>query len=290
MRIAIILLSALTIILACKLISMRFSLSELTRELDEKLTNETNTLISLSAGDKKMRRFASEINSQLCLLRDERRKFSNGDKKIKEAVINISHDLRTPLTAIKGYLELLEGLPMPNDAERYLKIIKERTDYMQNLTQELFKYSVIMAENEELTPEKVCLNKILENSLTNFYGTFVQKGIEPEIKIPQKEVFAVLDEASIARIFENILNNAAKYSDGDLFVELDTDQKVTFKNKANKLDPVKTQKLFERFYTINNAENSTGLGLSISKELTEKNGGTINAEYIDGTLILTIQF
>lgn len=290
MRIAIILLSAITIILACKLISMRFSLSELTRELDEKLTNETNTLISLSAGDKKMRRFAYEINSQLCLLRDERRKFSNGDKKIKEAVINISHDLRTPLTAIKGYLELLEGLPMPNDAERYLKIIKERTDYMQNLTQELFKYSVIMAENEELTPEKVCLNKILENSLTNFYGTFVQKGIEPEIKIPQKEVFAVLDEASIARIFENILNNAAKYSDGDLFVELDTDQKVTFKNKANKLDPVKTQKLFERFYTINNAENSTGLGLSISKELTEKNGGTINAEYIDGTLILTIQF
>ena len=73
-------------------------------------------------------------------------------------------------------------------------------------------------------------------------------------------------------------------------MELDTDQKVTFKNKANKLDPVKTQKLFERFYTINNAENSTGLGLSISKELTEKNGGTINAEYIDGTLILTIQF
>lgn len=283
-------LAVVVFALAIRLVLIRRSLGEITEELDEKLKTDTNTPICISSGDRAVRNFASKINSELSELRKERLRLQNGDAELKRAITDISHDLRTPLTAICGYIELLEREEQTENSERYLLIIRERANSMKNLTEELFRYSLVTSAEDNLKAEKVSLNDALEQSLAAFYGVLSQKGIKPEIKIPKEPVERVLDKAAVGRIFENILSNAAKYSDGDLTVELSADGTVTFSNTAEKLDRIETERLFDRFYTVENAGGSTGLGLSIAKLFTEKTGGKIAAEYKNKKLFVHVKF
>ena len=272
------------------LLILRSSIREVAEELEEKLRTDTNTLISISTGDSSVQLLASRINAQLQALRKERLKLQTGNDELTTAVTNISHDLRTPLTAICGYLDLLEQEPQSEKSGRYLAVIRERTDAMRSLTEELFRYSVITATADELDMQAVRLNDILEQSLAGFYGALSARGITPEIRMPEAAVIRELDAAALRRIFDNILSNAVKYSDGDLAVSLLPDGTVTFSNSAPSLSRVQAERLFDRFYTVETARNSTGLGLSIAKLLTEKMGGTITAEYESGHLQICSAF
>ena len=272
------------------LLVLRHSLREAAEELDEKLRTDTNTLISISSGDQAMQSLVTHINWQLQALRRERLRLHSGNAELTAAVTNVSHDLRTPLTAICGYLDLLEQEPQTEAAARYLAVIRERTDAMRALTEELFRYSVLTATADELHTEPVCLNDVLEQSLAGFYGALSARGITPKIRIPEAAVIRKLDAAALRRIFDNILSNAVKYSDGDLTIHLRPDGSVTFSNRASSLSRVQAERLFDRFYTVETARNSTGLGLSIAKLLTEKMGGTITAEYESGHLQICIAF
>lgn len=272
------------------LLILRSSIREVAEELEEKLRTDTNTLISISTGDSSVQLLASRINAQLQALRKERLKLQTGNDELTTAVTNISHDLRTPLTAICGYLDLLEQEPQSEKSGRYLAVIRERTDAMRSLTEELFRYSVITATADELDMQAVRLNDILEQSLAGFYGALSARGITPEIRMPEVAVIRELDAAALRRIFDNILSNAVKYSDGDLTIRLRPDGSVTFSNRASSLSRVQAERLFDRFYTVETARNSTGLGLSIAKLLTEKMGGTITAEYESGHLQICIAF
>lgn len=272
------------------LLILRSSIREVAEELEEKLRTDTNTLISISVGSGSVQLLASRINAQLQALRKERLKLQTGNDELTTAVTNISHDLRTPLTAICGYLDLLEQEPQSEKSGRYLAVIRERTDSMRSLTEELFRYSVITATADELDMQAVRLNDILEQSLAGFYGALSARGITPEIRMPEAAVIRELDAAALRRIFDNILSNTVKYSDGDLAVSLLPNGAVTFSNSAPSLSRVQAERLFDRFYTVETARNSTGLGLSIAKLLTEKMGGTITAEYESGHLQICIAF
>ena len=272
------------------LLVLRHSLREAAEELDEKLRTDTNTLISISSGDRAMQSLVTHINRQLQALRRERLRLQTGTDALTVAVTNVSHDLRTPLTAICGYLDLLEQEPQTEAAARYLAVIRERTDAMRALTEELFRYSVLTATADELHTEPVCLNDVLEQSLAGFYGALSARGITPSVQLPEEKVIRPLDAAALRRVFDNILSNAAKYSDGDLAVVLAPDGKVTFSNRASALSRVEAARLFDRFYTVDSARGSTGLGLSIAKLLTEKLHGTISADYENETLRICIAF
>lgn len=272
------------------LLVLRHSLREAAEELDEKLRTDTNTLISISSGDRAMQSLVTHINRQLQALRRERLRLHSGNAELTAAVTNVSHDLRTPLTALCGYLDLLEQEPQTEAAARYLAVIRERTDAMRALTEELFRYSVLTATADELHTEPVCLNDVLEQSLAGFYGALSARGITPSVQLPEEKVIRPLDAAALRRVFDNILSNAAKYSDGDLAVVLAPDGKVTFSNRASALSRVEAARLFDRFYTVDSARGSTGLGLSIAKLLTEKLHGTISADYENETLRICIAF
>lgn len=274
--------------LLLRLLSLRASLGEIARELNDKLN--TDTLISISSGDRAMRALAAEINRQLRSLRKERLELQHGDTELKNAVANISHDLRTPLTAICGYLDLLEQERQTEKSEQYLAVIRERTDTMRELTEELFRYSVIVGTADELNCEQTCLNDILEQSLAGSYAMLSEHGIVPDIEISAQPVMRQLDKQALRRIFDNILINAAKYSDGDLKIGLSPDGTVSFENSAKDLDAVQTAHLFDRFFTVNTARGGTGLGLSIAKLLTEKMGGSIAAQYRKGKLSICVLF
>lgn len=272
------------------LLVLRHSLCEAAEELDEKLRTDTNTLISISSGDRAMQSLVTHINRQLQALRRERLRLHSGNAELTAAFTNISHDLRTPRTVLCGYLDLLEQEPQTEAAARYLAVLRERTDAMRALTEELFRYSVLTATADELHKEPVCLNDVLEQSLAGFYGTPSARGITPSVQLPEEKVIRPLDATALRRVFDNILSNAAKYSDGDLAVALAPDGKVTFSNRASALSRVEAARLFDRFYTVDSARGSTGLGLSIAKLLTEKLHGTISADYENETLRICIAF
>ncbi len=278
------------LILGARLLVLRCSIREVAEGLEEKLRTDTNTLLGISSGDRALRALADRINAQLRALRRQLLRGQTRDAELKPAVTNIPPHLPPPLTARGGYLDLLEPEPHTERSRQYLSVIRERTDTMRAMTEELFRYSVIASTAEELTLGPVCLNDILEESLAGLYGLFSARGIQPEITLPEEKVTRRLDAAALRRVFDNILNNAAKYSDGDLEITLRPDGTLTFVNSADKLDRVQAQRLFDRFFTVETAEHSTGLGLSIARLLTEKMGGNIAAEYEEGKLRIRVVF
>ena len=276
-------------VLCAKIYLLRKSAREISEAFKDRLTADTNILIDISSRDPYMRKLAAEINTQLRLLRKERHRYQQGDLELKEAVTNISHDLRTPLTAINGYLDLLEHEEKSETVQRYLLQIQNRTEVLKNLTEELFRYSVVTS-SQELKPENMDVVRALEESLLSFYAVMQEKGIQPEIDLPQEPVYRELDAGAVSRIFSNIISNARKYSDGDLSVAMGADGCITFTNTAPNLNAVAVGRLFDRFYTVEASRNSTGLGLSIAKVLIERMGGSISAQFQDGKLNITIQF
>ena len=277
------------IILAIKIRMMQKSMDEICSCLSEHLSSDTNQLITVSSSDKHVRHLASEIAKQLTELRRQRRQYINGDRELKEAVTNISHDLRTPLTAICGYLELLEAEEMTDNTRRYVEQISNRTEALKALTEELFRYSVISSVSD-LNYEKVNIGRVLEDTLISFYGAFEQKKISPNISLPDGVIIRSLDKSALSRIFGNIISNAVKYSDGDFTVIMTNTGEITFSNTASELSSVDVGKLFDRFYTVDSARKSTGLGLSIAKLLTERMGGCIAADYKGNMLSITLSF
>ena len=280
-----------TVILALlgKIYLMHKAALEIGEAFETKLAADTNTLIDISSRDPYLCQLASSINTQLRILRKQRHKYQNGDRELTEAVTNISHDLRTPLTAICGYLDLLEKEPLSENAARYLSLISNRTEAMKQLTEELFRYSVILS-TQELEMETVCLNSVLEETIAAFYAALTARGLRPQIHMSGKRVEKQLNREALNRVFGNLLNNALKYSDGDLEITLYDNGEITFANAASGLNEIQVGKLFDRFFTVEAARNSNGLGLAISKTLVEQMGGTIAADYCQGRLTIRIQF
>lgn len=282
-------LALAVLLLAAKVALLRKSAREIETAFADRLTTDTNTLIDITSRDRAMRSLANAVNVQLRQLRRERQRFQQGDQELKDAVTNISHDLRTPLTAICGYLDLLEQEEKSPAVARYLGMIENRTEAMRQLTEELFRYSVLLSAPDD-SREDLALNRVLEESIASFYGALRGRGITPALAIPEAPVQRTLNRSALMRIFGNILSNAIKYSDGDLAVTMDACGTIVFSNAAAALSPVQAGRLFDRFYTVETARDSTGLGLSIAKLLTERMGGRILADYAEGRLSVTVQF
>ena len=276
-------------VLFAKVYFLHKSAQEIRDAFCDRLAVDTNTLIDISTRDPYMRKLASDINVQLRLLRQQRHKYLTGDRELKEAVTNISHDLRTPLTAICGYLDLLDKEDKSENTSRYLSLIGNRVEAMKQLTEELFRYSVILS-TEEMTMESVHVNGVLEESIAAFYGALTSRGIQPQIHMSGKRIEKQLNRDALARVFSNILNNALKYSDGDLEISLHDKGEIVFSNTASGLNEVQVGKLFDRFFTVEAARNSNGLGLAISKTLVEQMGGRIAAYYQENHLSIHIKF
>ncbi len=275
-------------VLAVKIYLIKKDIASIDAEFYEILNGDTNGLITIDGRDKSVRRLAANLNLRLKELRSLRLKYEHGDLELKNAVANVSHDLRTPLTAIIGYLELLEKEKMSADAKRYTRIIVNRIETLKQLAEELFRYSVVTSPDYDSPKERLCVNAVLEECIAAHYSSLVKAGITPQIIMPEIPVYRVVNRVALTRIFSNLLGNAIKYSDGDLSITLTKECEISFSNTATKLTEVQVHRLFDRFYTVENARESTGLGLSISRVLAEKSGGEISAEYADEILTVTV--
>lgn len=299
---------------------LKRALEEICGDFAAGIAEDTNTLIRVSCRDKSVCRLAASLNRQLVILQEQRHRYERGDAELREALTNLSHDLRTPLTALGGYLELLkrqlgmageaakqnrkEGGAAPEETspcvcltpqeacltEQYLACMEERMGAMKQLTEELLHCFVASGEGLLAEAEEISLNAVLEESLAGFYGAFTKRGIVPEIHVCSEPVKRRLNRRALSRIFDNILNNALKYSDGDLQVSLSVDGEICFSNRASAMTPVQAGRLFDRFFTVESGQDSMGLGLSIARLLTEQCKGRIGAVYQEGRLVVSLRF
>ena len=275
--------------LLLKIFYMRKAIGEIKRGFSEKLYTDTNTPIMLSSHDKLVSSLANDINVELKELKKQKHRYIQGDKELKNAITNISHDLRTPLTTICGYLSLLDKEEKSEHIARQLSIIKNRTFALKQLVEELFRYTTIISDTENSIYTETVINNVLEDCISSYYAIFKEKGITPNINLCEQKIVRSVDKTALLRIFNNIIDNAIKYSEGDLTISLFENGKIVFSNHTSDLNEIQIGKLFDRFYTVNTARKSTGLGLSIAKALIEKMDGNISADYSNNVLSIIIK-
>lgn len=206
------------IVLQIKVYLLRKSAKEIRKDFQKLLKTNTNTIIQISSRDREMCALASAINLQLETFYEKRRCYEQGNLELKEAVTNISHDLRTPLTAIYGYLNLLKKEECPEHIKRYLDAIENRAQALKQLTEELFRYTIVISEAEEMTLQVLPLNGILESSISAYYSVLKQNHIVPEISISDQQITGRVNENALSRVLGNILSNAVKYRQNDYLI------------------------------------------------------------------------
>lgn len=270
------------IILILKLFFIKKSIKEIRSNLSRILKSDTNNLITIDTNNTETSELANTLNIELKNLRRERLQYENGNQELKRSITNISHDIRTPLTAISGYIDLIKQNEDKEKQEEYIRIIERKTNDLINLTEQLFDFSKTVDIAPQIKKEKICINEILEESLANFYVVFKEKNIIPKLEITEKRIYRFVDKNTITRVFENILSNVIKYSSGNFKVKLEKNGKIIFSNKATSLDATTVEKIFDRYYTVENAKKSTGLGLSIAKQLVELNKRNYNWKIYKG--------
>ena len=280
----------ITIILVIKIIVMKNGIKEIEEKFDFVIKSDTNSLITISTNDSNLKNLAKKINLNLKKIRKLEIQYNQGNEELKRSITNISHDLRTPLTAIRGYLDLIGDNDLSKKQKDYLSYIDDKTKILITLTEQLFNFSKSLEVYKNIDKQDVVLNNILEETICTFYDLFIQNNIIPRISITKEKIIKRINKDMLKRILENIISNAIKYSDEFLEIKLNKDGTIIFKNRTNNLDKTSVEKIFDRYYTVENARKSNGIGLSIAKQLVELNNGTISAKYNNGYLIIEIFF
>ena len=272
-----------------KVLIMKQEIKNIGSCLTDIINTDTNNLITINTNDKKLKELANLLNDSLKNLRKLELEYKNGNKELKTSITNISHDLRTPLTAIRGYLDLMDNDNLSEKQIKYLKIIDSKVKDLTFLTEQLFDFSKTLDIHTEMKQESIVINDILEDSVASFYSLFKEHNITPNIDICREKVIRVLNENILKRIFENIISNAIKYSKKDFNIKLYNNGIIEFSNQTDGLDQVSLEQLFDRYYTVKSAKKSNGIGLSIAKQLVDLSGGKIEAKYKNNILKIKIE-
>ena len=285
----IVVLSILVITLLIRVVTTNIELKNITRELKEITEKDTNLLLSTSSGDKSIKILVDSLNKELKKLLSLKREYSKGIFDVKKSAENIAHDIRTPLTVIKGYVDLLEKEELSEEGRKYLEIIKGRVDYMKEMTDELF-LSLSMKSRGVLNLSDIDAKSILEEALVSNYKEFEKKDMTPSFITPNEKVIIKADSKALYRVYSNIISNALKYGEGEFKVEMDEKGNTIFSNLSPNMDSVEANRLLDRYYTISDAKASSGIGLSISKEILQEMGGELKVKLENNRLYISITY
>ena len=216
------------------------------------------------------------------------------DEELRMSISNIAHDLRTPLTSIMGYIQLIENNKLTEeDRKKYINIVKRRTETLQSLITSFYELARVEASEYKFDLKAINLSNLLCETIALYYDEFVKNNIEPEIKVNENTSLVIADEKAVMRIFSNLINNIIKHGDRNVIIELREDGEflvTEFKNYAPKLTKENVSHIFDRFFTADKArsDKNTGLGLSITKSFVEQLGHEIQANLANGMLNIKI--
>lgn len=292
MKLVIIFLSFTILGLLFYIIRMKQELSAIAKQMDKSKGEYVNL------HTKSLSNEIENLTQNINFLYDENQKI-NADKKsmeeeIRHSIANMSHDLRTPLTSIMGYIQLLKEEDISiEERKEYLEIVERRTKNLEGLISSFYELSRLDGNEYIFDLKSLSLEKLLCDNIALYYNDFINKNIEPQIEIEEKLSNIIADEGAVRRVFSNLIGNALKHGEGFIKIVLKKEGNnivTEFINSASELNEENTEKIFDRFFTADKSRNdkNTGLGLAITKGLVEKLGNEISAELVNKTLKIKI--
>ena len=293
-NIIIVLLLIILFIVIFYLVLLKRSLKKFANDLERKVSDKSNVLLTCEVGDKDLVRVIERVNSVLDDNTRIRNDYENKNESLQKMITNVSHDLRTPLTSALGYIDIILRSDLADDdKERYLKVIEERLKRLSVLVNSFFEFSKIISNDEKIVVSKVNLVNVLEKSISNYYEDFSKEDRVIRLNFDKRNIVIDSNELMLSRIFDNLIGNAFKHSTGDLIINVRIKSQLIIEFINDLIyDDLDVNQIFDEFYTvdISRTKGNTGLGLAISKEFVEELGGTIKAEKDNGKLKITITF
>lgn len=290
-----VLIIVITIIVALYF-SLRKSVKGVANSLKHINSTKTNSKILISSTDSLVRSLAVEINKSLEAKNSTEAEYKRMDRELRQAIANISHDLRTPLTSIMGYMQLIEDECLPlSERKEYIDIVKKRSKALQMLIGGFYDLSRLEAKEYKFELRTMNLYNVLSDTIASYYNDFVRSGIEPHIELEENIKLVIIDENAARRIFSNLIQNLLRYGRNDADITLRQKEgyiSSVFSNEALSLKEEDVKHLFDRFFTGDRArsDKSTGLGLAITKQLVEQMGHKISAKLENGRLSIEIMW
>jgi signal transduction histidine kinase len=290
---------ALIIVLAI-FVALYFSLRKNVKAVAKSLScinsSKTNSKVLISSTDSLIRNLAVEINKSIEAKNSTEAEYKRMDRELRQAIANISHDLRTPLTSIMGYIQLIEDENLTlAERKEYIDIVKKRSKALQMLIGGFYDLSRLEAKEYKFELKTMNLYNLLSDTIASYYNDFVNSGLEPHIELEENIKPVILDENAARRIFSNLMQNLLRYGENEAVITLNQKDgyiSTVFSNEATSLKEEDVKHLFDRFFTGDRArtDKSTGLGLAITKQLVEQMGHKISAKLEKGRLSIEIRW
>lgn len=291
----IVVLAVAVAVLGVRTVVMRREIRSMSRQLEDLSAGRSEKKISLTLVDARLNELATQINENMELQKQLRIDARKSEQRLKDSIAGVSHDLRTPLTAIIGYIQMLERSGLNGEQQEKATIILKKANAMRELVESFFELSVIESGQSELAEEAVNFTNIVSEAVVDFIPRFEAAELEPDVDLGNKSLYIAGDTTALGRIVQNLLSNALKYTAGRVKVALeerDGEIILTVVNEVRPDTPPDMERIFERFYTGDDCRNSgsAGLGLYIVKLLAEKMQGAVSASLENKMLSVYVVF
>ena len=298
MLLTIIILGITSCVLLFLLLLQRHEVRNIAEQLREIKPQDTNELIHSDGSGRTSADLINEINSLLRQMQLSRIHYQQKNHALEQMMMNISHDLRTPLTSAMGYIHLIQSSDLTEDEKsRELAIIEKRLIRLEELINSFFEFSRIISNDK--APEKMECNVIavLEESISHYYDDYCAGNRQIQFECRHHKLLIYSNKNMLMRIFDNLINNALKHGTGNLTISVDLIKdvqagetvQIRFENELHDSD-IDINHIFDEFYTtdISRTKGNTGLGLAIVKQFTELLSGSISARNAGGLFTMTI--
>jgi signal transduction histidine kinase len=279
-----------------RLYFLKKEIKRATRQLNELNKNGTEKKIDIHYFDRDFEKLAEEINNQIDLTKKAKAEKRVTENELKQAISYISHDIRTPLTSILGYIQFLELDEItPEMRKEYTRIIKNGAMRLKVLLDDFFELSIIEQADYPVKMEMIKLNHLILEVLLGLYEEFNKRNLEPTINIPDHDIIIMADPSAVKRVIENLVVNAIRHSSGNVTIQLEklnTSVQLTISNSVHQLSEQDLDHMFDRFYKADQTRSGkgTGLGLPIAKSLMEKMNGSLTAELRENQLFMKCEW
>lgn len=291
--IIIIILSLLCLSLLIALLVIKKNIRSITTELKKNRDKDYDRQIRVTLNDKDIEQLAKELNCNLDHQKELKLKEESAKKKLEQSISDIAHDLRTPLTVIKGNLQMLSEEKLSDEGRQYLDVSSRKAETLKGMVDEFFELSVLESDAQPADLKQLDIVSLLAQFIIDHETLIRDKGLTPDIDFPEKSVFVSANEELLNRVFSNLLANICKYAKDSFKISISSqDGTVTLSNKVSSADEIDTEHIFDRTYRADKArrEGSAGLGLYIAKLLMEKQQGDITARLADGEISFILSF
>ena len=268
---------------------------DICRQLAFLMKHDSNMLIHREFGLGGIGMLSDRLNDLLELRRKEKQYYQEKETLIADTYTNLSHDIRTPLTSLDGYFQLMEACENVEEQRRYLNIIHERIHSLNEMLEELFMFTKLKNESYRLELTSCCINRILKETVFSYYDDWVRREIQPVIQITEEQLYMDGNKQGLSRIIQNVIKNGLDHGEKKIRIVLKREQNqavLRISNQVTASEQIDIEHVFDRFYKADAARSktSTGLGLSIAREFVRRMNGEIGAKIEENEFIVEMSF